>query len=493
MIARIAARSLRAEPPTTPPTSAHAARERSLGLRGELQGRRRRSVAQRRLRRLLRLDRGQRTMTSPRAPVPSAHRRSACAVWGIMTTSALLVSACGVDIDDVSQPSADRGQDSALSAGNDRSDEARSGATEPSRRATASTAPRTAPDYVEIFCRTFGEQDATLDAELESIESSPEDPVVAKKGLGEVVDSVRSAFNGLRIRLRNTPPPEITGGAILAERFDEALDASVEALDEIRQKVDALDPTSSDFRSEAIGVALGMAFALTAFLTVFAGVDLAAAEGDLDPEDTFASFAGSLPVLRDFAGLMESEPACAALATPEELADSTERLSRLNDLANGDVVISGIGPFRAGMTVREAEASLGLAFDVENFDDFEGRCYSLSVDGIPGLLLMAEADPPVSDPLEGIITRITVLSDHWATRSEVRVGDPAGRVRSTYGSAIRSSAHEYALPPGEYLDFVPSDEADQAFGLRFEVDESGNVTHIHAGLVPSVHYVEGCA
>ncbi|RZK25348.1 MAG: hypothetical protein EOO63_16155, partial [Hymenobacter sp.] len=62
-------------------------------------------------------------------------------------------------------------------------------------------------------------------------------------------------------------------------------------------------------------------------------------------------------------------------------------------------------------------------------------------------------------------------------------------VRAAYPGIV-AEPHKYIDAPGRYLTWIP--QADGP-GLRFEIGTDGKVSMIHAGVMPWLGYVEGCA
>lgn len=99
----------------------------------------------------------------------------------------------------------------------------------------------------------------------------------------------------------------------------------------------------------------------------------------------------------------------------------------------------------------------------------------------PGVSLMVIHDT---------VVRIDVDSAGVVTNEGIGIGDPEGRVRSTYGDRVATEPHKYTGPVGHYL--VVSSPGDTVHKIIFETD--GNVvTRFRAGRLPAVRYVEGCS
>jgi len=75
------------------------------------------------------------------------------------------------------------------------------------------------------------------------------------------------------------------------------------------------------------------------------------------------------------------------------------------------------------------------------------------------------------------------------TARGIATGASEAEVRAAYPGIVEEP-HKYVAAPGKYLTWMPEDGGP---GLRFEIDEQGKVGLIHAGEMPWLGYVEGCA
>lgn len=152
------------------------------------------------------------------------------------------------------------------------------------------------------------------------------------------------------------------------------------------------------------------------------------------------------------------------------------------------ISIFGIGPIRAGMTLREALAT-GVPVAPAGFDDFEGFCYGGNIAGQADLamLVLAPGDEPPADPLDGVIGRVTLYTGVRPNAEGIHVGTPEQDVRDTYGVGSLTETDHVYVPGGHYLRYE-----DDGFAYVFETDGSV-VTAMHAGDPNVVGYVEGCA
>ena len=140
----------------------------------------------------------------------------------------------------------------------------------------------------------------------------------------------------------------------------------------------------------------------------------------------------------------------------------------------------GIGPVRIGATVAELEATLGA--QLARRDSLDPRCdYLRNPALVPGVWFMM---------VEGRIARIDIDSAGPATAEGVRIGDDAAKVTTLYAPRVVASPHKYT--DGQYLTVTPAAPADSGFRLIFETN-GGKITHVRAGRLPEVGWVESCS
>ena len=92
--------------------------------------------------------------------------------------------------------------------------------------------------------------------------------------------------------------------------------------------------------------------------------------------------------------------------------------------------------------------------------------------------------------VQGRIARIDIDSAGPATAEGIRVGDDTTGAMSTYAPRLVVSPHKYT--DGTYLTVTPAAPADSGFRLIFETN-GGKITHIRAGRLPEVGWVESCS
>lgn len=144
--------------------------------------------------------------------------------------------------------------------------------------------------------------------------------------------------------------------------------------------------------------------------------------------------------------------------------------------------ISTVGLDRVtfGMTVEEAEAALGSRLVAE--EPKNPSCYVAHPEqGADGVAFL------VSD---GRIERADVTAGKVGTRSGAHIGSTEADVTTLYGDQIQPQPRPDGQA-GNWLVFVPKDEADAKFRIVF-VTDGATVTAIRAGRVPQVLAVQGC-
>jgi len=198
-----------------------------------------------------------------------------------------------------------------------------------------------------------------------------------------------------------------------------------------------------------------------ALLLAAAGAALIAAcssssDGEPDAQGTDAAGPSSTSIAATTAG----SPATTITTTPSATAGRVLALEGLGDLVIGQ-------PIPRGSSFAERGAQINAT------------CRTVSSPEFPGVYAMTEG---------GQVRRITV-----GQRSDVELAEGIG-VGATEAEVLaafpgfRATPHKYVAAPGKYLTQPGSDPR-----LRFEIGEDGRVSLIHAGLMPQLGYVEGCA
>lgn len=152
-------------------------------------------------------------------------------------------------------------------------------------------------------------------------------------------------------------------------------------------------------------------------------------------------------------------PPSPATVSPVARADVLS-LERLGDLVIGKPVPSGSSFAERGAQIDES-------------------CRTVSSPTYPGVYAIVE---------NGEVRRISL-----GERSDLKLVEGVG-VGATEAEVLKAfpgfeaSPHKYVAAPGKYLT-QPGDDPR----LLFEIGENGRVSLIHAGLMPQLGYVEGCA
>lgn len=139
------------------------------------------------------------------------------------------------------------------------------------------------------------------------------------------------------------------------------------------------------------------------------------------------------------------------------------------------LALEGLGDLRVGEPVPK-----GSSF-AERGAQIGAECRTVSSADYPGVYAITQGEG-------GPVRRITV-----GARSDVKLAEGIGvgaseaAVRAAY-PGLSASPHKYVGAPAKYLTQRGGDPR-----LRFEIDENGRVSLIHAGLMPQLGYVEGCA
>lgn len=144
---------------------------------------------------------------------------------------------------------------------------------------------------------------------------------------------------------------------------------------------------------------------------------------------------------------------------------------------------SGIGPIRAGMTLREAEGAAAITITPDMSMGPGSTCITARVDGLDLWFLAELSGQPGEDPMDGVIGSV-----HGGRRTVegVAVGDPIASVEEIYGSPTRVQDYPY-LPNGQVFVY-------EAGGFAYSVTTDGaTVTELESGDPAWVANLEGCA
>lgn len=163
-----------------------------------------------------------------------------------------------------------------------------------------------------------------------------------------------------------------------------------------------------------------------------------------------------------------TEPTTPPIPTPTDDEDQVWRIDA-----------QGVGPIRIGTSLRETNAATGKEFAATNFGDFDGRCYSASAPGVPGIVLQVEPAARPTDPLDGPIAVIYVSDSRYRTTENVGVESTEADVRAAYpGVQVRPDEYNQS----HHVMTVADDS------IHFETD-GATVISIQVGS----YRVEGCA
>lgn len=150
-----------------------------------------------------------------------------------------------------------------------------------------------------------------------------------------------------------------------------------------------------------------------------------------------------------------------------------------NSVSSWKITAFGIGPLRAGMTAREAVATLQGA-GVTATADSSRECHYLAWSAPSGVRVMIDG---------GVVARVQVDSGSIATKEGAKIGDTEAQIASLYPGRVAVQPHKYTK--GHYLIVTPTAPSDSAFRIIFETDGQ-SVTKYRSGTEPQVSYVEGC-
>ncbi|MBZ6379751.1 hypothetical protein B5C34_14885 [Pacificimonas flava] len=142
-----------------------------------------------------------------------------------------------------------------------------------------------------------------------------------------------------------------------------------------------------------------------------------------------------------------------------------------------------------GIRIGEPPGGAARDWGFADNGNYTDACRTWTSTASPGVALMVERLAGARTP---VVTRITAYSpdaeDVHSLRG-VQVGSSEQAVRAAYPK-LEESPHKYAPPPAKDLFWRP-DGSDT--GLRFEIGPDGRVGELHAGIDPSLGYVEGCS
>jgi hypothetical protein len=147
---------------------------------------------------------------------------------------------------------------------------------------------------------------------------------------------------------------------------------------------------------------------------------------------------------------------------------------------DGRATMSGIGPIRIGMNVRQLEDALQTRIP-DTQDESEDACRMIEAGPRwPGTAVML---------LDGRVARIDVSQRGIPTLSGANVGDLVSKVHDIYGNRLRASDHDFGA--GEGMQYLTMFSGDHRYGIRFETDGE-RVTEYYVGTAEAVRFIEDC-
>jgi hypothetical protein len=143
---------------------------------------------------------------------------------------------------------------------------------------------------------------------------------------------------------------------------------------------------------------------------------------------------------------------------------------------------SGIGPIRAGMTLREAEAAAGVTITPRPSTGPGSSCTVAEIEGLDLWFVVALSGEPGEDPMDGVIGSV---QGGRRTIEGVALGDPIAELDGIYGSPTRTLDYPY-LPNGQVFVY-------ESGGYAYSVTTNGvTVTELESGNPDWVANLEGC-
>jgi hypothetical protein len=176
-------------------------------------------------------------------------------------------------------------------------------------------------------------------------------------------------------------------------------------------------------------------------------------------------------------------PATSATTNPP--ATTTPPASPSSPSIGADTPLSrsGIGPIRAGMTLREAEAAAGVTITPDTSLGPGGTCITAQINGLDLWFVAALSGEAGEDPMTGVIGSV---QGGRRTLEGVALGDPIADLDATYGSPTRILDYPY-LPNGQVFVY-------ESGGFAYSVTTNGaTVTELESGDPDWVANLEGCA
>jgi hypothetical protein len=143
---------------------------------------------------------------------------------------------------------------------------------------------------------------------------------------------------------------------------------------------------------------------------------------------------------------------------------------------------SGIGPIRAGMTLREAQAASGNSLAPDDPLAPESTCGTASVAGTDLWLLLTRDS--AADPLDSVIRSV---QGGRSTVEGIRFGSTVDDLAAAYGQPTRS--YEYLYETGAQVHVYEAG----GYAYSATVHADGTVFELESGHPDAVGNAEGCA
>lgn len=225
----------------------------------------------------------------------------------------------------------------------------------------------------------------------------------------------------------------------------------------------------------AVAALTAAAALLAVSLAACGGDDDAAAGGDGDrrPTTTEAAPPEAEPADGGAPSTLASTPSTTAPAASPGVGPDTP-LSR-----------SGIGPIRAGMTLRQAEEAAGVTITPGEPIGPGSTCLEAQIEGADIWLQLRTSGAPGEDVGDGIVTVVSG-EDARSTEEGVAVGDPVAEVTEAYGTATRTADHPY-VSGGQILVYT---SGEHSYGI---FTDGSTVVSLQSGAADGVPSLEGCA
>lgn len=157
---------------------------------------------------------------------------------------------------------------------------------------------------------------------------------------------------------------------------------------------------------------------------------------------------------------------------------------------------SGVGPLETGaMTLRDVgETVTGPEIDLPTFEGRAGTCYDARLPGAPDLILrVRSADPTqgVADPLDGILSSITVTAEVGSSRETdhgIGLGSSEDQLLGAHEGALVSSQNPFVPGGNIYLFRAPDGSGN---GIAY-VTDGQQVREISVGAADVIRLPDPC-